>query len=325
MYVMRKNLLMLLCCMLAGGSCLFSNDLCAQTIPNGDFSAEWEAGCNGAGTQPAFWKASNVNQMGLKKELVTRNSDGSVLLTNTYVGMFGIGSNAPAYITLGTPWVYTVLDVSKCDGGTSGGIEFSTRPDSIVGVFKRRVASPESARLVMYLWKGTVLSFTPDNKELIDNERDVLAENGSVELIGLVDYEITGELSDWTRISVPVKYFSDALPEKMNVTLSSADYRNRSKIQENNTLTVQRVELIYDDPVSSEKVQLPSGRIYVADRVLYLDDSYSSLTVYAMNGRLVYRISQPGYSVSLAVLPTGVYTVKVEGAQGVQTEKILIR
>ena len=147
---MSKFLLRILCCVLIINGAVFFSYVSAQSVPNGDFSAEWETGYNGVGKQPAFWKASNVSQMGVKKELVTRNSDGSVQLTNQFVGLFGIGSNAPAYISLGTPWVYAnISDISKSDGGTTGGIEFTHRPDSIVGVFKRKVVAEETAWMVL--------------------------------------------------------------------------------------------------------------------------------------------------------------------------------
>ena len=152
--------------------------------------------------------------------------------------------------------------------------------------------------MVLYLWKGTVVSQSPDGKELIDNEKDVLAENGSVTLIGKAEFKIEGELSDWTRISVPVDYLSEEAPEKMNITISGADYCNRSLIKENNTLSVQSVELIYKDPVSTEKVQLPSDLISVVDNILYLNGNYKNLTVYAMSGKQVYYSARPGETVS---------------------------
>ena len=179
--------------------------------------------------------------------------------------------------------------------------------------------------MVLYLWKGTVVSQSPDGKELIDNEKDVLAENGSVTLIGKAEFEIKDELSDWTRISVPVDYLSEEAPEKMNITISGADYRNRSLIKENNTLSVQSVELIYKDPVSTEKVQLPSDLISVVDNILYLNGNYKNLTVYAMSGKQVYYSVRPGETVSLSSLPAGIYSLRVEGEQGVQTMKFRVR
>ncbi len=177
--------------------------------------------------------------------------------------MFGLGAPAPAYISLGTPWVYAnISDISKSDGGTTGGLEFIHRPILLSAYSNVKLLRKRLAGWSFIFGKGTVVSQSPDGKELIDNEKDVLAENGSVTLIGKAEFKIEGELSDWTRISVPVDYLSEEAPEKMNITISGADYCNRSLIKENNTLSVQSVELIYKDPVSTEKVQLPSDLIF---------------------------------------------------------------
>ena len=89
----------------------------------------------------------------------------------------------------------------------------------------------------------------------------------------------------------------------MNITISGADYRNRSLIKENNTLSVQNVELIYKDPVSTEKVQLPSDLISVVDNILYLNGNYKNLTVYAMSGKQVYYLC-PSRRSRFPVLPS---------------------
>ena len=298
---MRKNLLKFICFLLIVNDYVFCGSLGAQSIPNGDFSAEWVTGYNGVGKQPAGWKASNVNQLGVKKELVTCNPDGSVLLTNRFVGLLG-------------------------DGGTTGGLEFTHRPDSLVGVFKRKVVAEETGWIIFYLWKGTSVSYGPDNKELIDNDRDILAEHGSVTLIGRAEYEIKGTLSDWTRISIPIDYLSDETPEKMNVILSAADYRgDRKKIKEYNTLSVQSVELVYKDPVSTEKINLLSDRFSVIDKILYLDGSYRNLAVYTMDGRLVCSSVRPEKTTTFSFLSAGVYLLRIEGEQGVETQKFQIR
>ena len=111
----------------------------------------------------------------------------------------------------------------------------------------------------------------------------------------------------------------------MNITLSGADYRNRSKIKENNTLSVQRVDLVYKDPVSTEKISLPAGSLSIVDNILYLDGNYNNLAVYAMDGKLVFHSRHPGETVSLSSLSMGVYTLRIEGREGMQTMKFRIR
>ena len=52
---MSKFLLRILCCVLIINGAAFFSCVSAQSVPNGDFSAEWETGYNGVGKQPAFW------------------------------------------------------------------------------------------------------------------------------------------------------------------------------------------------------------------------------------------------------------------------------
>ena len=98
----------------------------AQQLPNVGFES-WKTTCGTSrsiskdgkkvdvvrpGVEPSEWNGSNVNQMGQKKpDLVTKVEDNSntvVQLKNIYIGLKfpKIGSTAPGFINLGTPWVY---------------------------------------------------------------------------------------------------------------------------------------------------------------------------------------------------------------------------
>ena len=104
-------------------------DATAQTLPNGTFEA-WKSACGNSysssngelspaprpGVEPEGWNGSSVSQMGIVKvELVTRggdDSDAHTVMTNKFAGFLGIGSNAPAYVTFGNPWVFAnIMDV----------------------------------------------------------------------------------------------------------------------------------------------------------------------------------------------------------------------
>lgn len=118
----------------------------AQQLPNVGFDS-WKTTCGTSrsiskdgkkvdvarpGVEPSEWNGSNVNQMGQKKpDLVTKvvdNSNTVVQVKNIYVGvnlgLIKIGSTAPGFINLGTPWVYASTTISDCDGGVFGGISF---------------------------------------------------------------------------------------------------------------------------------------------------------------------------------------------------------
>lgn len=261
------------------------NSVSAQQI-KGDFDLPWieDVKGNGAlpgqylrpGIQPVGWEASNVHQKVLmvKEEvLVTQDAnrtggDGfSVKMENKYVGAMGIGSNAPAYITLGTPWVYAVMALEQCTGGTLGGVEYIERPDSLVGYYKRTIGSEgnEPALLLAYLWTGSTtstVSINPDGAlsstlttQVVDQSSCIMGkeepDSGDAVLIGKAEYNIETELNEWTRITIPFEYYKDVAPEKMNIILSSANYWDRSIIKNGNILWADDVRLISNAKLQS--------------------------------------------------------------------------
>lgn len=269
----------------------------------GDFEVQTQWGPEGFaepyrwGTVADGWSSSNVTQLGSMKFVmveeeahVVGDDKLAVKMVNGRPGAMGVESNAPGYITLGTPWVYAdmiglmssifpggVPDTDDSDGGTIGGVNFSYRPDSIVGYYKRTYADAESgldgmnpnedAKIIVYLWKGISTSITPATGEmfsstgsswqlLIDRDVDILGKDNNgkpadgVTLIASAE-ETVKELSDWTRISVPLNYISDEKPEKANVIISSADYFNRGNIGNGNTLSADNVEFVYNSKLES--------------------------------------------------------------------------
>lgn len=225
------------------------------------------------------WASSNVTQMGMKFVMVQKevhDSNGgqyAALMKNGRPGMLGIGANAPGYITTGKTWVYADMmgvmgvDPDDSDGGSVGGLNFSFRPDSITGLFKRthdneneHGNTDEIANIYAYLWTGTATSMAYSNggtttgdamQMLIDRDKDVLAGENGANLIAKAEYDIEGDLADWTRISVPFVYESDETPEKANVILSAADYFNRPNIGAGNTLSADNVEFVYNSKLES--------------------------------------------------------------------------
>ncbi|MBD9174638.1 calycin-like domain-containing protein [Paraprevotella clara] len=259
----------------------------AQYLPNTGFEA-WKEVCGSSyqssksgksggaegfrqrpGTEPMDWNGSSVNQkvwaffysQEKQEELITqgvsRNGTKSVVLTNKFVGVGNIGSNAPAFITFGTPWVYAVSTIEQCDGGVYGGTNFTFRPDAIRGWYKRTPSTEgnENAHIIAYLWKGTYSSgikshTTNDIKEDVD--RVVMGkESGTANgtLIASCDYGFaTTTNNDWQEIIVPLNYEKgqeNTIPEKMNVIISSADYWTRANIKDQSILEVDDVQYLY--------------------------------------------------------------------------------
>lgn len=256
----------------------------AQQI-QGDFDSEWlqDSIGNGAlpktylrpGKQPKGWQASNVNQkVIMSKTEILITSDGnyntqkpgfSTKMENKFVGVSTIGSNAPGYISLGNPWVFAIGNIPECDGGTLGGIKFKYRPDSIVGMFKRTLASAseEAAKIIVYAWKGSYYStvrtnskggYTSTEKKPVADQDRIIWNNGlgkdsateNASLIATAEYDIKSNLNEWTRISVPINYKTDSIPEKINVILSSCNYWDRSKIDASNILWADDIKFIYN-------------------------------------------------------------------------------
>lgn len=260
----------------------FAALLCA-TLTNaqqigGEFD-KFETGYNSVGVQPVGWKGSNVKQkvgLSVSKQMVFEDSgrtNKAVKMTNAWVGMFGFGSNAPSYITLGNPWVYATMEISKADGGTYGGMDFTYKPDALQGYIKRQLGSEkeEVAQIFVYSWKGTTTInktvSSSDGKntdtDLIDRDRDVLggllgfndgaSKSDDFELISYGKYEVLANqnISDWTKVIVPIDYLSNNVPEKLNVIISSADYFNRGNIGDGNTLWADDFEFVYYSELAS--------------------------------------------------------------------------
>ncbi|MCI7050446.1 MAG: calycin-like domain-containing protein [Bacteroidales bacterium] len=302
----------------------------AQHLPNGDFT-NWKTVCgnsyqssstklNGGttpagerqrpGTEPEDWNGSSVNQqVGMKAEatLVTQGSpDGNswTVLTNKFVGarvgVINIGSNAPAFINFGTPWVYAVSKIEYCDGGVYGGMAFSSRPDAIKGRYKRTTGTEgeEDAHIIAYLWKGTFTSniaatSTSGTVSKDDVDRVVMGkEKGTASgtLIASCDYSFSSTNNNWEEIIVPLNYVQgqeETLPEKMNVIISSADYWTRDKIKAGNVLEVDDVDFVYYHALSDLQVDGVTVKGFNENQTNYtLDVPYEAGKVtYTVKGR----------------------------------------
>lgn len=238
----------------------------AQHLPNSSFD-NWKSACGSTdavssmnqrpGVEPMDWNGSSVNQMNMKKQLVF-NDGGTVKLQNAWVGLFGIGSTAPGYITLGTPWVYASMTIDDCDGGTYGGVPFGYKPDAITGRFKREDSKNENSHIIAYLWKGTYTSNVgkksgPDQPRN-NVDRAILGmtsatSNGT--LVAKCNYAFSSTGGGWQTITVPIEYLSNETPEMMNVVICGGDYWNRANLNEGTTLYVDDVQFVYYSELAS--------------------------------------------------------------------------
>ncbi|MBR3615882.1 MAG: hypothetical protein IKL56_04575 [Bacteroidaceae bacterium] len=297
----------------------------AQYIPNGTFES-WKGGGNAGNTyqssdgsfdggssafglrqrpgdEPAEWQGSSVNQKVWmeKKETLIEQSEGvsgsAVRMQNKYVGVIGIGSNAPGFISFATPWVYAISNVNACDGGVYGGMPFTYTPDAIEGWYKRSGGTGEDAHIIVYMWTGTfksnIKSSAPDDvKEDVDRAIMGKTSDGIVQagrLIASCDYAFsTTANDDWQKIVVPIDYVAGTehlAPEKVNVIISSGDYWNRSNIKDGSVLEADDVKFVYYSELAS--LEYDGKDYFVAGKESYTigaeyDASKLSLT---SNGR----------------------------------------
>lgn len=255
----------------------------AQQLPNVGFES-WKTTCGTSrsiskdgkkvdvvrpGVEPSEWNGSNVNQMRQKKpDLVTKVEDNSntvVQLKNIYIGLKfpKIGSTAPGFINLGTPWVYASTTISDCDGGVFGGVSFNKKPDAIKGKYKRTDSNSEDSHIIAYLWSGTYTSKIGNvaqttTEEQNDVDRVVFGKatgSASGKLVASCDKAFSSTANkDWETIVVPLDYVANAgNPTMMNVVISAGDYWNRGNLKENTTLLVDDVDFVYYSTLTSLK------------------------------------------------------------------------
>ena len=284
----------------------------AQQLPNVGFE-EWKAACgsteafgNGGvsasktgemrqrpGIEPAEWNGSSVNQkvvLTKKQELVFReqtyfaNGSSSAVLKNITVGAAGIESVAPGFLTLGTPWVYAVATLSKCDGGIYGGMPFTYKPDAITGKFMRIDSNNENSYIIAYLWNGTYTSKVGENgAPTVDRNDEIRAiwgkaeSTGNGKLVAKCDHGFKlSRPADllapeaWTEITVPLEYVEGAgEPTMMNVIISGGDYWSRDALVEKTSLLADDVKFVYYSRLKDIKVDGATIDGFASDKYSY--------------------------------------------------------
>ena len=309
---MKKKLLSLL---LLGGLTLTAG---AQQLPNIGF-ANWKSasgnteafGTGGMtssktgemrqrpGVEPTDWNGSSINQKVImqKQESLIFNESSAVKMQNKYVGVGSIGSVAPGFINLGTPWVYAVSTISECDGGAYGGVLFTNKPDAITGRYKRTDATGETSHIIAYLWSGAftsnVGSKSSPNQARNNVDRAILGKatpTASGTLIASCDYTFTSTTgSDWQTITVPLTYHSTTTtPTMMNAIISAGDYWTRANMKDGTTLYADDVKFVYYSTLKSlsyngTSVSFPK---YGGEVVIVSDGDYdASKLSYTLNGQ----------------------------------------
>ncbi|MGN0187728.1 MAG: hypothetical protein ACI392_08320 [Paludibacteraceae bacterium] len=246
----------------------------AQQLPNSSFE-EWDGAQFDGNIQPSNWNFSNVTQFGFKFNFAHREAghtgNYSAMAQDQAIGAAGIVETSPGYFALGQPWVYieSLTKVSEATAGTSGGISFTYRPDSLFVWIKRTGANvdKEYYNIVFYSWTGTAqgTSYKGKNGKCTsvshtDEESDIRqATDGNECTTSTYATQIAEgwvkekkAYNDWTLIKVPIYYNSNEKPTKCNVIFSAGNYPNfraTSGLYDGNSLYVDDVELIYSSKI----------------------------------------------------------------------------
>ena len=310
----------------------------AQQLPNGDFSS-WESSCDNTfamssskneslqrpGVEPTSWNGSSIHQKVkvivtvTKKEELIFNEDNAVKMVNKFVGAMGIGSVAPGFINLGTPWVYASTTLSECDGGVYGGVEFTHKPDAITGRYKRTDSTGENSHIIVYLWNGTYSSKIGKQgnpSQATDNvERAIMGmtdPTAAGTLVASCDYTFTTTGGDWETITVPLEYTEGITeaPTMMNTIISGGDYWTRANMQENTTLYADDLRFVYYSTLrtlSYDGVELPVPSVGDTLDMSSVAFDAEKVIAYTLNGQTASAVAS--YNETSGVLEIAVSNV----------------
>ena len=246
----------------------------AQQVPNPGFE-DWSGETFDGEIQPKSWNASNVEQLSFKFNFAHREAGHSgsysMMVQDQDVGAAGITETSPGYFSLGKPWVYleSITKISEATAGTAGSINWKYRPDSMSVWIKRTGSNTdkEDFYLLYYAWSGEAKGDKYKNKKggctsvsKTDEESDVRLELngnecGTVQKANQIAEGMWREkktYSNWTKITVPIYYFNNDVPTRMNIIFSASNYPNfraNSGLYTGNSLYVDDVEMIYSSKI----------------------------------------------------------------------------
>ena len=253
--------------------CCVASNVTAQQVPNPSFE-DWSGEQFDGEIQPKDWYGSNISQAGINFNLTNRaeghTGSYSIMVKDTKVGALGITELSPGYFSLGRPWSYLEgLNTGTATAGTSGGINWTHRPDTM-SVWIKRIGDnvdKEDFYLLYYAWSGTAKADSYKNKNggctsvsQTNEESDIRQaldanECGTDQKANQIAEGMWREkkkYGEWTNIRVPIYYFNDDVPEMMNIIFSASNYPNfRAKdgLYENSALYVDDVEMIYSSKI----------------------------------------------------------------------------
>lgn len=272
--------------------CCIANSVTAQQVPNASFE-EWNGEKFNNEIQPSNWYVSNISQAGFNFNLANREAGHtgsySLMVKDTEVGALGITELSPGYFSLGKSWTYIDgIKTETATAGITGGLDWTHRPDTVSVWIKRTgpATDKEDFYILYYAWNGTAKAHQYKNKAggcadvgtKTDEESDVrqaLNANvcGTDEKANQVAEGMWRErntYADWTNIRVPIYYFNDEAPAKMNLLFSASNYpnfRENTGLYKDNALYVDDIEMVYSSKID---------KLYIREREWRAFDPNSS-------------------------------------------------
>ena len=239
-------------------------------VSNSNFE-DWSAAQFDGQPQAKGWNASNVEQVGIKFNFAHKetghNGGYCLMVQDQEVGAMGITATSPGYFALGRPWAYLpgITSINQATAGTSGGITWTHRPDSMAVWIKRTGSDwkKEDFYLLYYSWSGTAKGTSYKNKQKgctdhteTNEESDIRQalngnECGTAQKATQVAegmWRERAQYSNWTKITLPIYYFNNTAPTMMNIIFSASNYPNfraNDGLYAGNSLYVDDVQLIY--------------------------------------------------------------------------------
>lgn len=257
----------------------------AQQVANPGFE-DWSAPKFAGQIQPVGWNACNVTQFYFKFNFAHRAAGHSgnycMMVQDQQMGGAGIMQISPGYFTLGVPWVYVpdITAIPSATAGTSGGIGWNHRPDSLEVWIRRtgKDALKEDFYLLYYAWHGTSVGSAYKGKDgscvpvsYTNEESDIRQTMNANECMTTRYATQVAEglwrekrvYEQWTCIHVPIYYLNDELPTMMNLIFSASNYPNYRAgdgMYPGNSLYVDDVRFIYSDRIET---LLVDGKVWL--------------------------------------------------------------
>ena len=213
---------------------------------------------------------------------------GTYAMKLTTRSVFGITANGIAS---------TATLVTTPPYGVTGGIPYTLRPDSITGWYKYNPASASDSGFFQFVLQGA-----------------------AGDTIGFVKLcTPNSAVSNYTRFSAPITYFSSATPTNSYWILSSSDGTNPVV---NSALFVDDISLVFNptsslnNPLHSNQILLPQNP--VTDFIQLVDHQGFQCQIMDVSGRslLVTYLQSADQLIDVHSLPKGVYVLNLRSANG---------